>query len=387
MNNYSLIGHATNVILPFWDSALDEKEGGFFAFLDHEGRVKDVNAKKGLVQHARHLWTFAYAFEQLLDKKYLTMATHAYDFLVKNFWDGEKQGFYYYVSRGGKALDDRKHMYPHAFVLYGLSQYYKVAKSEEVLNWCHKVFGLITKHAYEQNHGGYHECFSRNWEKISQIDEYGVNGQCKTMNSHIHLLEAVTLYAEICPRPEVIFHLNHLIDIIVDKVYDKNDKTLRLYFDRDWNKHEARFSFGHDIETSWLLAKALTISQHRVQYVTQVMDELVAQVYQNGRSVEGYIHNEYYPETGKMDERTYWWIQVEGMVGFLYAALRQDRKEYFDVSNNLWKYCLAHYWNPETLEWHALPDDFKSDKSSLWKTSYHTIRAIFICNEKLKGYL
>ena len=149
----------------------------------------------------------------------------------------------------------RKHMYAHSFVLYGLAQLYQVTEDEDVKKWADRVFELMTRKAHDKKHGGYIECFSVDWFPADQITDFGVTGMKKTMNTHIHLLEALTLYYEVDQGIKSKNELCHLLDIILDKVYCPIDNTLGLYFQPNWVMLTERFSFGHDIETSWLLKK------------------------------------------------------------------------------------------------------------------------------------
>ncbi len=47
-------------ILPFWPRFIDRENGGFHGQVENDGRA-DPRADKGLVMHARLLWTYSAA--------------------------------------------------------------------------------------------------------------------------------------------------------------------------------------------------------------------------------------------------------------------------------------------------------------------------------------
>lgn len=377
MTKDDLLDHARECILPYWLNAFDEEHGGFSSFLDETGNARDdVEQSKGLIQHARLMWSYAYAYDHFSDIRCKELAFEAFDFITQKFWDDDHQGFYFILNAQGRVIDDRKDTYAHSFALYGLSQLYKVSRDERVLNWADKLFQILTEKGRDLRYGGYHRCFDAQWVVIDQGNGYGEPGKEKYLNTHLHLLEAVTLYCEISASIEAKKELEHLVDLIVDKVYDPVDKTLCLFFTPDWVQLEPRFTFGHDIETSWLLVEAIRENRYREPEVLTVCDELIQQVYRRGLLEKSHVPFQWHHKRNTMDRTLYWWVQAESLVGFAYAGQRLENLAYWQVSENIWKFCLENFWDRNSYEWFEQANGKDLPKSGHWKDPYHTLRAL-----------
>ena len=114
-------------------------------------------------------------------------------------------------------------------------------------------------------HGGYFEALKRDgtpivtWDESQPIarrqDRLGVYYGFKTMNSHIHMLEALAELSRVDSRPIVKERLREVFQIVRDRIAVEPG-ALNLYLTRDWRAIPAHDSFGHDIETAYLLVEA-----------------------------------------------------------------------------------------------------------------------------------
>ena len=111
-------------ILTYWQQySVDSENGGFFGKINN-ANIPDVYAPKGIVLNARILWTFAAAYTYTKNKEHLELADRAFYYLLTHFKDTEYGGVYWSVDYKGNWLEGRKQMYGHAFLLYGLSEYF-----------------------------------------------------------------------------------------------------------------------------------------------------------------------------------------------------------------------------------------------------------------------
>ena len=89
--------------------------------------------------------------------------------------------------------DGKKQIYAQAFAIYGLSEYYRVTNDENCLEKAIDLFRLIEKYSFDDKLDGYFEAFSREWGAIDDLRLSAKDAnEKKTMNTHLHVLEAYT---------------------------------------------------------------------------------------------------------------------------------------------------------------------------------------------------
>ena len=75
----------------------------------------------------------------------------------------------------------------------------------------------------------------------------------KTMNTLLHVFEAYTELYRVTKDPFTGDRLRFMMDLFANKVYNKEKGRQEVFFDRTWNTLIDLYSYGHDIETSWLI--------------------------------------------------------------------------------------------------------------------------------------
>ncbi|MGI4728984.1 MAG: AGE family epimerase/isomerase, partial [Janthinobacterium lividum] len=180
-------------ILNYWSThTVDNRYGGFFGKIDHENHVY-TQAPKGSVLNARILWSFSAAYNHNQNPEYLELAKRSFDYIRNYFIDEIYGGVYWTVDYLGHPLDTKKQIYALAFALYGLTEYYRACEDVLALALAQKLFSDIEKYSFDQEKGGYLEAFSRNWKELPdlRLSDKDFNEK-KTMNTHLHILEAYT---------------------------------------------------------------------------------------------------------------------------------------------------------------------------------------------------
>lgn len=181
-------------ILGFWkEHTLDETNGGFIGEMNGAGEIVP-GAHKSLVLNARILWTFAAAYRRYGQEDDLRMADRALDQLKTRFKDEEHGGFYWMIHPEGSPSEDKKQVYGQAFVIYALAEYVRATGNREPLGLAEEIYRLLERYAYDPVHTGYIEALARDW---SETDDLSLSGkdlnERKSMNTHLHVLEAYTL--------------------------------------------------------------------------------------------------------------------------------------------------------------------------------------------------
>lgn len=180
-------------ILPFWMNRMkDEVNGGFYGRITGTG-ILMPEAEKGAILNARILWTFSAAYRLLGNEEYLTTATRAKRIIIDRFYDKEFGGIYWSLDYKGNPLDTKKQIYAIGFAIYGLSEYHRATGDKEALDYAIRLFEDIERYSFDSVKNGYCEALTRGWSELAdmRLSDKDEN-ECKTMNTHLHILEPYT---------------------------------------------------------------------------------------------------------------------------------------------------------------------------------------------------
>lgn len=360
--------------------AQDKKRGGFIGKMDNN-HILHKEAPKGGILHARILWTFSAAFRHTNNAAYLEIAHRAYNYLMNHFFDQEYGGIYWSVNADGKPLSTRKQIYALAFAIYGLSEYYRATAHPEALQTCRNLFYWIEKHSYDPEYGGYFEAFSREGNLLEdlRLSEKDRNDP-KTMNTHLHILEAYANLYRIWPDKQLAGQLEALLENFLQHIVDDTTGHMRLFFTTDWSSTARLVSYGHDIEASWLLQEAAEVlGNEELVEKTKATAVAMARATAKALQPDGSLYHEYDEESGHYDTHREWWVSAEAMVGFMNAYQLTEEEHFLDNSWNAWQFARQYLLDKEKGEWvWGVYNDYKimdtEDKIGFWKCPYHNAR-------------
>ena len=373
-------------ILPFWMDHTVDPEGGFYGTVGIDGRAFP-GADKGAILNARIIWTFSKAYRHYGLESYKAVADRAADYYIEHFIDKKYGGVFWTVDAEGRMKDATKQTYATAFGIYGLSEHFRATGNAASLAAATGLFRTLEDKVHDKVRKGYIETFSRDY---SSSDEKGVDGQLeatKTMNTHIHIMEAYTTLYQAWPDPEVRACLVELLGIMETKLYNPATKHLILYCDNDWNSFNPTDSFGHDIETSWLLCEAAEAvgDEEILARIRRQAVEMVDVALAEGMGPEGAMLYE-------RDEKGYrknlsWWPQCETIIGCINAWQLTGQRKYFDAAVRTWNYVKTHFVDKEHGGWFkGLTEDgrpTREAKVSQWNCPYHNSRAAYELKSRL----
>lgn len=369
-------------ILKFWiDFSVDEINGGFVGRID-EHHVIDYSSAKGAVLNARILWSFSAAYNLKADPSYLKMAERAYEYILANFIDPDFGGVYWLLDAEGKPLDTKKQTYAIAFTIYALSTYYTTSQNEAAKTAALKLYHDLTAHSYDQVNGGYAEAFGRDWAIISDLRLSAKDAnEKKTMNTHLHVLEAFTTLYSIWPEHELKQKIIELIDNFRQHIIHPETGNLILFMEENWKAKSDTVSYGHDIEASWLLLEAAEVIKDEL-LIAELKKTAVqlAEVSLKGTDTDGSLWYEYKPAENEWIKEKHWWVQAEGMVGFFNAWQISRDERFLKAGSDNWDFVQSSIIDHKNGEWFwGITADGKlmpgEDKAGIWKCPYHNSRA------------
>ena len=395
--------------------ALDSIHGGFLSDFNYRWEPEGKQNKM-IVTQARHLWTCsrlgAFYPEDTLYKAY---ASHGFEFLKETMWDPEFGGFYNLVDQQGMVKADgqgriMKNAYGNAFAIYGLAAYYKLSGDDEALSLARQTFYWLDQHSYDSIHGGYFQFLQRNGNPL--ISGHG-KVPPKDQNSTIHLLEAFTELYQVWPDDTLKDRL-HMLLLLVRDTITTGKGYMSLFFEKNWtpisyrdSTEEVRManynldhvSFGHDVETAFLLmeaSEALGIEDHEetLKKGKIMVDHALANGWDaevGGLFDQGY----YFEETGELSiikDTKVWWAQAETLNTLLMMAdlFPGDQAQYFEKFKLLWNYIQTYLIDQEHGGWYwggldKEPELKSGAKGTVWKGNYHTARSMMRCIQRLKA--
>ena len=363
--------------------SVDHEFGGFYGEVSANNSPV-TNASKGIILNSRILWFFSEVAIEIDNPEYRKAAKRAYEYIINFFFDKEHGGVYWELDARGNAINTKKQVYAQAFTIYALSAYYKLTHDEQALAHALNCFELLESKTIDREREGYLEAFTRTWGTIEdlRLSEKDLNFP-KSQNTHLHVLEAYTTLHLIHPTAEINKALRYNIELFDKYMIDKNTYHLRMFLDNDWKDHSPGYTYGHDIEASWLIAKALESLDDK-SYTQTLMPTLIkiAEVtLTEGVGAHGQVIDAYDFTTKTQLPDIVWWVQAEALVGFLFAYSESQDAKYLHAAECMWEFIKKYQIDKKNGEWFWLStlDKPQTDpyyKVGFWKCPYHNGRAM-----------
>jgi mannose/cellobiose epimerase-like protein (N-acyl-D-glucosamine 2-epimerase family)/predicted GH43/DUF377 family glycosyl hydrolase len=385
-------------ILPFWLPYVDRERGGFYGLVRND-RSFDAAAPKGLVMHSRFLWAYSAAYARYAKEEYLEAARAAYGYLAGGQRDAERGGFWWVVDQEpGKAAVpqvDVKMVYGQAFAIYALSEYYLASGEAPALDLALETYALLEGVARDRELGGYFEACDRGWTKPIRFALSPADIPCdKSMNTNLHVLEALSNLYRASRDAGVRSSLTSLLETYAYRVFGQKPNT-SLYFDRAWVSQADRVSWGHDIESAWLMTEAAELAYGSAEAapdsvrgaIRAAREGILPVLAEHGGSLP------HESSSDRLDPQRDWWVQVEALVGCADAWMESGEGRYLEAALRLWDYIDEKVIDHRDGEWFwGVSAEGKPDlslpKGGLWKACYHNGRAcleILGRAERLRG--
>lgn len=364
-------------ILPFWMERMPDPRGGFYGRIDGNN-ILQPDAPKGAILNARILWTFSAAYRVLGKEEYLTLATRAKRVVLDDFFDSEQGGVFWSLHADGSPLDTKKQIYAIGFAIYGLSEYARATGDKEALVHAVKLFFDIENHSFDPQWNGYFEAFTRDWGNLEdmRLSDKDANF-CKTMNTHLHILEPYTNLYRVWPDERLAAAIRNLVDLFLTKILDPQALHLQLFFDDEWHSMVPGTSFGHDIEASWLIDEALRVVESAAACPIPHVPSKALDLATSSRPLSAW-YQALLTEQPLAQPRQ-WWEYAEAVVGYLNIWQQTGDDRALAHVRETWSFINDRLVDREAGEWFwaVTPEGLPlrtEDKAGFWKCPYHNSR-------------
>ena len=405
----------TEMLNLWYPRSVDTVYGGFLSTFTYDWQPTGSQDKM-IVTQARHTWSNSKAALLYPENPvYKKSAQHGFLFLRDVMWDKEHGGFHNLVDRTGLPIQEMKTAYGNSFGIYALSAYYGATGDTSALNLVKKVFAWLEKNSHDPVKKGYFQHLNKDGSIIHRPDTIVSTSDLgyKDQNSSIHLLEAFTELYQVWPDPLVKERLAEMLYLVRDVIVDDRG-SLTLFLQPDWTpvsfrdssvavimKHHNldHVSFGHDVETAYLMLEASHILGNTNDTQTHtIAKKMIDHSLQKGwdNTVGGFYDEGYYfrdsTDITIIRDTKNWWAQAEGLNTLLLMAdlYPQDELKYYDKFQLMWKYIDVNLIDHEHGDWYSggldkQPDMKTALKGNIWKGNYHQFRSLANCVKTLRG--
>lgn len=407
-----------NELLNKWyPQSVDKQYGGFLSTFTFDFKLTGEQDKM-IVTQARHTWSNSRAAEVYPEVPfYKTGAKNGFNFLKNVMWDKDYGGFYTLVTRKGTIKPggtSPKDAYGNAFAIYAMAAYYRSSGDTIALSFAKKAFMWLENNSHDSLNKGYYQHLSKEGKPLQRDKSTPSTSDLgyKDQNSSIHLLEAFTELYSVWPDNLLRVRLQEMLFLIRDKMTNPKG-YLVLFFKPDWTpisfkdfseavilKHRNldHVSFGHDVETAYLMLEASHLLGIKNDTATMRMAKtMIDHALKNGwdNAVGGFYDEGYYfkdnPQITIIKDSKNWWAQAEGLNTLLLMAdhFPGDEHQYFKKFQTQWSYVQKYLIDHEHGDWYQggldkEPAQKSGLKGQIWKGNYHQLRALINCVERLR---
>lgn len=369
-------------VLPFWTRYAPAPDGGFYGQVSRTG-LADERADRGGVLNSRILWSYSSAFNSFKDSSYLAMADRSQKYFLENFIDKDNGGVYWLVKPDGSVSNASKYTYAMTYAIYGLVEHYRASSDRQSLDTAVELYNTLEAKGKDTVNGGYIESFTPDWQRLITYE----NNAPKTLNAHLHVMEAYAELYDVWPDESLRKNLEDVFHLITGVMYDSERHHFLQYFDYVWESQSSDDSYGHDVETGWLLCRAADVLGEKSLKETarKIALDVTRTCLQEGLSDKGYMASGKYD--GKISPFVSWWQEIEPIIACVNAWQISGDTYFSDSALKIWNFVKETMIDKEYGEWFSDCMDgeplTRGNKVSMWRCPYHTVRLAVEINDRI----
>ena len=368
-------------VVPFWlTKSQDEKYGGYFSCLDHQGDIYDTD--KFIWLQGRQVWLFSMLYNKVEKRQeWLECAIQGAEFLKKHGHDGN-YNWYFSLTQEGKPLIEPYNIFSYTFAAMAFGQLSLATSNSEYADIAKKTFEIIL--SKQNNPKGV-------WNKV-----YPGTRNLKGFSLPM-ILSNLTLELEHLLNKEVVeqtmedcideimnnFLRPELGGIIVENL--NTDNSLSDSFDG------RLINPGHGIEAMWFIMD-LGVRLNRPELIDQAVKTTLATLEYGWDNKYGGIF--YFmdrkgcpPQQLEWDQKL-WWVHIESLISLLKGYQLTGSKECLTWFEKVHEYTWKHFKDTENPEWwgylNRQGEVLLELKGGKWKGCFHVPRGLFQCWKTLE---
>lgn len=369
-------------ILDFWlNHAIDHENKSIHPEISKYGKA-NPNAPLGSIYLSRVIYGALAGSQFLDDNKYAVLAEIAYLKLTKDFIS-PSGGYLWGISEKGQTMTDPYNMpMAQAFVLFGLSEYYRHHPNQSNFVIVREQVQHIINRYKDPNNAGY-------LDGISPLEER--TPYRKSLKTHLHLLEAFTKYFQATHDASILKEMHDILDILTSRFINQNELRIARYLGPEWEITEEENSTGQLCELSWMLSYYSGFSND--DKVKALCQKLAIRI--SDWAIDNAFDKKYGGMLSTSTNEVHasfikdWWPQTEASLAFLNAYSISKDKKYLSFAIRLIEYIENTFSDEKLGEWNSSisrtgqPDEL-TPKVHFWKSLYHNVRYCIETHSKIK---
>jgi len=392
-----------HVVKPRYPRSVERERGGFHANYERDWSPRPDEALF-IVYQARMTWLPAQVAlsRPALRDEHRGYVRHGFAFLEKTFWDGEHGGFHDWLRPDGSPDPERgavKTAYGQAFAVYALATAYRATGDPAILDLAKRGFRFLEDHYRDDPRPGYLGAVDPKGRRLPHdaddvrppLVAVGLPAAYKAMNPHIHLLEAYAELLRAWPDPLLRRRTKELLEFVRDRLFVEPG-ALHVLLTPDGIPVPGLDSFGHDIETAYLLLEAEEAlgegaDPKTARAARMLVDHTLAwgfdgstgQLFESGSAL-GPVH----------DRSIQWWAQYEALnaLSLLHAREGARTPKYGDAFAKAWAWTRSRLLDTEHDGVYQGVDGqgrVLTTKSQNWFAGYHTGRSLLLIADRFRA--
>ena len=379
------IAHARSTA-DFYAKAVDPQFGGFFTYLDRQGKATGSN--KSFVVQSRDAYAFVRAFMLSGDEHYLDLARQALTFLYAHGWDSKYGGFIFMGNQQGAAQPDPsgsqspKWSFVQHYGLVGINAMCDATRSLLDCGWLDKGITSLDQHLWD-GRAGYQGYYNNANVDFSSARDKGFTPTIDGITTHVLNDYLITGRADYRQR------FFWLADNAADRLAaNMTAPGVKFGFPEDYNSNwvintGSKFGFvGHIYKTAWCLARAYLIDPQ--EKYRSAARQILLQMYQKGGfdRTNGAPNYSFNWDSGvNSTDKEYWQLEqaiLSGIYAYAIATSDADRAIYLEVADRTLDFYVKHLFDAQYggIFYQTNADGsslVRTDKGDQWEGAYHDV--------------
>ncbi len=389
MHPHKIIEEFMQPLAEFWSMAKDEEGGGFYSFIDEDGKLTG-NTHKPFNSQSRIAYGFVKTFMVTGDTRYLELAEHALNFLYSHGWDQRNEGWFFSADRFGKidqipnewSPNDQKWSFLQHYSLLGPLAMVEATHDSKHVNWFKRGRKSLEDHFWDNRSTmtGYY-----NWNSLDMNEPSG-KGFTPTVDAiTTHALNEFLIFQDDDARKR----LNQLAKNTLRILKSRENESVKIGFAEEYNKDweidfsQTESSVGHALKVSWCLARInVLIPNH--EYTEKAFEIVDHMIEIDGLDKNLVPNSGFHWNTESIDRlKDFWMLEqavLAGLTNFHIQKNAQERKLALKMADSSLRFFFDHLVEYDVssntflgvngvADENGTPVDRR--KGHQWKTFYH----------------